>query len=91
LLWNHQNSCGVALACMWHNQLVHYSMRMQLNFNYVVSMLGITEQVLFLPFVFVPGVPGVESYSYKFNDTGTLVQAGGRWPRFGSLTRDELW
>jgi hypothetical protein len=45
LVWNHQNPCTAAFTCLWHNQIVFHSMRVQLSFNYVASALGLTEQV----------------------------------------------
>lgn len=79
LVWNHQNECTAALACMWHNQIAYYSMRVQLNFNYVASMLGLTKQVFFL-----------EPFSYHFKGNNFTLHPTN-WPAFGSTGPDEFW
>lgn len=79
LVWDHQNPCTAALACLWHNQIAYYSMRVQLNFNYVASALGLTEQVHFL-----------DKFSYNFNGQNfSLVPHG--WPRWGDMELDNDW
>ena len=79
LVWNHQNPCTAALACLWHNQIAYYSMRVQLNFNYVASMLGLTDQVFFL-----------DPFSYHFKGLNFTLQPTN-WPAFGSAGPDDFW
>jgi hypothetical protein len=78
LIWNHQNPCAAALACMWHNQVAYLSMREQLSFNYVTAMLRLTQQV----FLLAP-------FTYNFSVPVSIQPAN--WAAVGEYSRDSLW
>lgn len=79
LVWNHQNPCTAAFACLWHNQIAFYSMRDQLSFNYVASALGLTEQVHF-------------QHNFSFDAQGAnSLETPHAWPRWGDFEADKYW
>ncbi|KAL4423842.1 hypothetical protein ABPG75_001143 [Micractinium tetrahymenae] len=82
LVWNLQNPCVAAFACLWHNQVAYYSMREQLNFHYVLNMLGLTDQVLAL-------APIPNSRHPELAGNLTLAPTG--WPAWGQATHDDFW
>lgn len=63
-------------------QVAYYSMREQLNFHYVLNMLGLTDQVLAL-------TPIHNSTHPVLSGTLTLEPTG--WPAWGQATQDDFW
>lgn len=75
LVWNHQNTCTAALACLWHNEIAYYSMREQLSFHFVAQSLGLMHQV------FHTDLTGENLTSGTFPSVGKLEHDAA----FGSL------
>lgn len=87
LAWQHGNGCAAALSCLWHNRISQHSMRMQLNFNFVASMAGLTEHVQFLDRD--EGRALDDTYEdLAHMQTFDLRSTG--WPRWGRAAPDQL-
>ena len=67
---NHQNSCAVALLCMWVNIMAQFSMRNQLSFNFVVQTLRLSNQT------FCIGGHGLYARNFTLEYPSTFVSLG---------------
>jgi hypothetical protein len=82
LIFNHAHPCAAALACVWHNQVSQFSMRLQLSFMYVVQALGLTDAVWMCP-------QSMNDEPALFPDPNAKVEfVRHDWPRFGQFEHD---